>query len=342
MILTSDIHLTDRKEDDYRWGLFGFLKDLVISSSSKRVFILGDLTIFKDNHSSKLVNRLVSGILDIVSVGCEVHILMGNHDYLDAGQPFFGFLNNLDGVHYYSSIQHCVGDTSILMLPHTRNPLEDWGRAEGIREYLRKFNTVMMHQTIDQSVASNGQRMEGMSRSLFKGARARIYSGDIHVPQDIARVTYIGAPYPITYGDSYNPRVLVVRKGKERSECFETIKKHTIIVRDIEDASVFEGVGVGDQVKLRIEVCQGEDWEFKKDRSVKTLEGLGASSIVTELIPSETRSERKRLSQKNVNYKVTPEEALKVFVRRSRIKSSIALRGLSIIGQHLRSGKHDT
>ena len=97
MIITSDLHLTDRARDEYRWELFPWLIELVEETGSDEVLILGDLTDAKNNHSAELVNRMVK---ELTNLPAHVYVLKGNHDYVDPDQPFFGFLNEIPGVRF--------------------------------------------------------------------------------------------------------------------------------------------------------------------------------------------------------------------------------------------------
>jgi UDP-2,3-diacylglucosamine pyrophosphatase LpxH len=54
-IITSDLHLTDRPQDEYRWGIFPWLVNQSKELEVENLFILGDLTDFKDKHSAKII-----------------------------------------------------------------------------------------------------------------------------------------------------------------------------------------------------------------------------------------------------------------------------------------------
>ena len=91
ILLTSDLHFTDKPEDSYRFDLFDAMRDWCEEYPIKHIIILGDLTNEKDNHSSKLVNKIVNGIFSLTCY-CPVDILMGNHDYIDPENAYFQFL----------------------------------------------------------------------------------------------------------------------------------------------------------------------------------------------------------------------------------------------------------
>ena len=67
-LLTSDLHLTDRPNDAYRWD---FLSKWLWGIRFDSLVILGDLTEEKDCHSSVLVNgqpRLCGGFQPVLSI----------------------------------------------------------------------------------------------------------------------------------------------------------------------------------------------------------------------------------------------------------------------------------
>ena len=97
MIITTDLHLTNRERDAYRWDLFPWLEKKLATTDSTDLVILGDLTDAKDGHSAALVNRITD---TLANLPVQVTILKGNHDYIDEETPFFRFLNKLDNVHF--------------------------------------------------------------------------------------------------------------------------------------------------------------------------------------------------------------------------------------------------
>ena len=91
-LIFTDIHLTDNPREEYRWRVFDdAIVQFLFLKKATDIMILGDLTDRKDNHSASLVNRLVRNVKRLAELA-PVTVLMGNHDYLDPINPFFGFL----------------------------------------------------------------------------------------------------------------------------------------------------------------------------------------------------------------------------------------------------------
>ncbi|MAF25776.1 hypothetical protein CL634_09420 [bacterium] len=210
-LLVSDLHLTDNPRDEYRWDIFNQIFDVISDYEVNQVYILGDLTDKKDNHSAKLVSRIVENLLDMKAIKpiSFIAIVKGNHDYTDKDNPFFEFLESISGIRYTKNPEY-MGE-GLTLLPHTKNPIWDWQDLD--RFFFEDTTEIFMHQTVKGSLASNGMEMDGIPIEFFNRFKklTHIFSGDIHVPQNVGNVTYVGAPYHINFGDKYDPRMIVVR-----------------------------------------------------------------------------------------------------------------------------------
>jgi hypothetical protein len=186
------------------------------STTSGRWCISGDLTDAKDYHSAHLVNQVVCEMNLLALEVEEMIVLMGNHDYLKAGYPpFFAFMQALPNVTMaYKPTESLDGGVSAFFLPHTRNPAKDWKGLD-----LSHYNYVFMHQTIKGSISSNGTAMEGEELPDLSKA-GKIYSGDIHVPQVIGPIEYVGSPYHVHFGDRFKARCIVIDRMQRKKDIF--------------------------------------------------------------------------------------------------------------------------
>ncbi len=86
-------------------------------------------------------------------------------------------------------------------------------------------------------------------------------SGDVHVPQTIGPVTYVGAPYTVDFGDIYEPRVLEIgltpsNKLQMQSIPCTGMQKRLIVGKSMQDVA---GIALkneyqpGDILKVRID-----------------------------------------------------------------------------------------
>jgi len=274
----SDLHLTDNPKDEYRWGIFDFLKTLVYASTP--VLILGDLTDAKDKHNSVLVNRIVSKLMFLsLNVG-PVFILCGNHDYLVPSSPFFNFLNNCEDITFVTSptLQNVGYFGNILFLPATPSPTTVWEEIFSSKGQINIQNNltlishvhmIVMHQTVSGAVVENGTAMpSGLPATYFteKNLQMPVYSGDIHVPQKIGNIEYVGAPYPIHFGDKFKGRVIcITNKGVPEDHFYETIQRKTIVIKSLKELEESQ-INPGDQIKIRVQMEERsiEAWEAFK------------------------------------------------------------------------------
>lgn len=272
-LLASDLHLTSNPADEYRWELFPWLTEQIRRAGAKTLVLCGDLTDAKDYHPSELVNRTVK-VIDQMSALCDVMIIRGNHDYLRDGHMFFEFLNALPHVNVITKpCDDGVTDPDgalTLYLPHTKTPMKDWSGFD-----FSNFAYVFMHQTAPGSLAGNGQAMGGEEMPLLNAA-GKVFSGDIHVPQKVGPIEYIGSPYHVHFGDNFQTRVIEIdRSGKQFDLHFPSIRKVMLDVTSLDDfVEASRGLGAKDQVKVRVSLPESEKHYW---RAVKaTIEHAGA------------------------------------------------------------------
>lgn len=276
LILTGDWHLTDNPNDEYRWGLFSYLRAQIaeLDMGVKILFILGDLTEKKDYHSAKLVNRLVAELVMTYRAGLTgIVILRGNHGGLGEVE-FFEFLKWFPyiQVHVKPVIER-FGMTKIALLPHTRNPKEDWATIE-----FSEAHYVFTHVTVSGAKSESDFSLGGDNNAEFlktlkvglNTGLPRIYSGDVHVPQKIGELEYVGAPYPIRFGDRFKGRIIVLGNKGRTEWHYPTIKKAKLQISSVEELNK-AWLKKGDQLKVEL-VLPREDrhrWhQFKAEVSV--------------------------------------------------------------------------
>jgi hypothetical protein len=272
MLLTADLHLTDNPKDEYRWSLFPWLVKQVKKHQVGMIGLLGDLTDVKDRHSEPLVNRVVDN-LELLGKACPVIFDPGNHDGIQAGRPFFRFANHIYNV---TCLTGPMDLDQMLFLPNTRDAQTDWADIN-----FNSFRYIFCHQTFDGCVVENGMKMLGLPPAIFGKTKARIYSGDIHVPQVVSnkpRIEYVGAPYRIRFGDEYEPRVLMIGetpKGEHQQQdlYFPTAMKFLIEldgadpIRQLEKKLHRLQAEEGDQAKVRVQLKRDELPEWFAIRS---------------------------------------------------------------------------
>jgi DNA repair exonuclease SbcCD ATPase subunit/DNA repair exonuclease SbcCD nuclease subunit len=287
-LLTGDWHLDDLPANEYRWRIFNFIEDAFCREPVKKIIIAGDLSDQKDRHSSILVNRVVSELTKITRF-VPIIFLPGNHDRPLEGPPFWEFLGHLDRLEFVDRPK--LIDRA-LFLPHRANPKEEW---EGFDDLKKRAVAIVMHQTV--SGAREGDRIYQSSSLPELPTDIPIYSGDIHTPQKIGNVTYIGAPHAIKFGDDYPYRMILVDESFQfvKEIRLPGISKKVIAVRSPEDLAKAP-VEKGDQIKIRVALKPSDlsEWKIFEEEIHRWAqkELINLISIETEIPIPETSSSR--------------------------------------------------
>lgn len=331
-LLTSDLHFTDKVADRYRFGVLNWLARQVRSNTKiKGVLLLGDLTDEKDNHSSELVNKIVKGLTEISEIS-PVYILKGNHDYIDETNPFFGFLSNLDNIHFITDPKKIkIDGERLTFLPHTRNPYKDWNELDDA--YFNDADYIFLHQTLQGSLSSNGTEMEGMEKSYFEDLDALIISGDIHVPQKLGNIEYVGTPYRVRFGDNFEPRVMLVESPDKVSNLkYPCLKKHTVVIKEAGELYK-SNIDEGDQVKVRLSLSKADvvDWKKYKQEVINACDDLGFQLHGVELVVKKRKELKSSEDTPKVTINKAPLEIFRDFCEVNKIDSNMAAYGRKLI-----------
>lgn len=312
-LLCSDLHLTDQPATEYRWGLFPWLNEQIRTHHVRTLFCLGDVTDAKDNHSAELTNRVVQSFAGLKID--DIKILAGNHDWLKRGQEYFRFLSHLPNVEFITAPKEDadVNGQSAFYLPYSKTPAQDWKGWD-----FSHYQFLFMHQTVKGSIASNGQAMEG--EELPALSAGRVFSGDIHVPQNIGGLTYVGSPYHVHFGDKFKPRcILIDRHGKESDLHFETISRIVVKVSGLRQLKRMS-FKAGDQVKLRIELDESDKhgWSVLRREAMAHLTELGVVVAGVELIVLKSQN-RGEVGGSEGRPVLTPRSAIWRYVAREEL-----------------------
>jgi DNA repair exonuclease SbcCD nuclease subunit len=336
-LLIADLHLTDSPKDEYRWDIFPWLKDQIEEHQVQRLTILGDLTDRKDKHSAKLVNRLVKNFQLISTCVKEVIILKGNHDYVDADCPFFEFLGTSINIRF---ITKPIRIWDSLYLPHTRNPKEDW--PEFLKEKGVGAKYIFMHQTVSGSIFANGYKFETDKakeyNDLLDTQKALVYSGDVHVPQEIGAITYIGSPYSINYGDHWSGRAILLKDGEELDLEYDGPIKWCIDIRSIEELEKFISDNmvadteiIGDRAKVRIHLGR-EDFHLYNELKIQAKKLMDELCIESTIEMKSIKDKvNKKVKISNKDFKLQPKEIVEQFSKRERLSKDRVGKALELI-----------
>lgn len=326
-LLCSDLHLTANPRDEYRWGLFPWLLEQAARYSVSSIGILGDLTDAKDYHSAELVNRTAQNVTMLARV-YTTYVLKGNHDYLRDGHAFFEFLSLIPNLLFINQPydSSAVGE-ACLWLPHTKSPAKDWAGID-----LSHCQYVFMHQTIKGALASNGQAMEGEPLPDLSAA-GKVYSGDIHVPQVIGPVEYVGSPYHVHFGDSFRPRCLVLFEDGTREVLrFPSVSRVSLKVASVEEFKAVRSLRACDQVKLEVSLAKSDlpFWRSIRQELINHAESLGVVLEGVKLTTTGTERGRVRVAPRNLE----PGDVMAAYVSNEGLGGEFLQVGLDFINTH--------
>lgn len=355
-LMTSDLHFTDKLEDAYRFGIFEqlltLLEEIKESGAGKEtnLLILGDILDAKDRHPSRLINKVLEGLMKLSEKADEIYILMGNHDYIDDGTPYFKFLNYFpsSNITYVTEplLVHNVGGPKMLFLPHSRSPVNYFSNSTVEEWELHKVDFLFMHQTFSGAVSESGRELEGFPPALPRlfGYPGRIFSGDIHAPQSNDNYTYVGSPYHVHFGDKYQPRILelnvtmgmdgTVTDQKVTNHGTKFPKRHMLSIRDA--GEIEDKVFVGDQVKIRLNLAKEDlvDWSSHRERVLETCRKCRVEVFGIEIQRNDSLDAGPEESEASVEVvgDPSPSEALESFLLREDPPSHIADFGKKLVG----------
>lgn len=243
--------MSHNPRDDYRFAFMKWLEAYARKHKPDEIVIAGDLTEEKDRHPAELVNKVVQHVHALSKIA-PVIALEGNHDYKDEGHAFFAFLSRIDNARWISK-PCAIGD--VLYLPHTNDYKRDWANID-----LGAYGTRVCHQTFNGASVGFGRQLEGIPLDVLP-RKGRTFCGDIHVPQVMGRLVFIGSPYHVDFGDDFASRIIEQTDGTWNSIDTSTLpQKRAINVSPAHVARSMDKTNPGDIVQITVEVDTMEGW----------------------------------------------------------------------------------
>ena len=308
-ILVSDTHFTDRPSDEYRWGLWPWLRQQAEKVQADEILHLGDMTDAKDRHPSRLVNRLVSS-MGLVTDVTRLYILKGNHDYIDPLDPFFGFVGGHSKIRYFKMptvVELSIGKATFV-------PADTMWNFQP-----HEFPYLFTHVTFFGAEAENGALLPGVDPNRLSDYKGMCYSGDIHVPQKVRKnIEYVGAPYHIRFGDRFTPRVLVVyNNGKTNELHYPAPRKVSLNIDSLRrlDRAPAEK---GDHVRVRYHLHRTEYdlWHDMREDIKKIAAEKGWELFAVEAVPDKPAQGREGIIPPEFQ---TPEQVFDTYAEENRL-----------------------
>jgi hypothetical protein len=319
-LLVTDLHLDDHPDNEYRWQIWEHILQAVIQHCIETVFILGDWVDRKDRFTARFINRLVDTVRGITG-RARLVVLRGNHDTAMTPPNYFDFMasHTIEGFEYVTSPRPFF--SHLMLLPFTHHPKVAWADLR-----LADYKAAFMHATVTGAVVENGIVMENKNFPILPRA-VKFYSGDVHVPQQVRNVTYVGAPHPIKFGDSFPCRMLVLNDDYAVVLELPLTPPRKIMadIRDVADLATLSARH-GDQIKIRFNCppSQIEHWGETEQQIIQWANEHGVTVAGTEIIVGARTPDSLDLEQ-------TPEAILKGFGEREGLTPELLQVGLDLL-----------
>jgi predicted phosphodiesterase len=325
-LLFTDPHLTDNPLEAYRWNIFKTLEELAIKHQVSEIDCLGDLVDRKDYHSRTLIN----GVIDVFShlqsfTKADIKIISGNHDAPTTGLYYWKFLNKL-GIKY---IQEPELHDGVYFLPFTSNPEKDWEKLN-----FKGVKTLFMHQCVSGSLVENDRVLSGCTLPLSVN-NFIIYSGDIHRPQTVGNVIYIGTPHPVKFSESWPNRVILIK-----DDCFampidiwlDTTKRAILDIASSQELMTMP-YKKGDQVRIRYHLTGKQLTQWPEEQKVITKwgsdRGIHIASTESILIGDGVKANtNKKVEQLEL---MKPAEVVRTFGADEKLSSDVIDMGVALL-----------
>jgi predicted phosphodiesterase len=316
-IITGDLHLSHNPRDDYRFGFMKWLEKYARKRKPDQIVIAGDLTEEKDRHPAELVNKVVDHVHALAQIA-PVIALEGNHDYKDEGHAFFAFLSRIPNTRWISK-PTAIGD--MLCLPHTNNYKRDWKHID-----LAAYDTRLCHQTFNGASVGFGRKLEGIPLDVLP-RNGVTFCGDIHVPQEMGQLVYIGAPYHVDFGDDYKARVIECNDRDWVSVDTSTLPQKRLIKLEEAPHLRQQHYNKGDIVEIKVNVDDMGGWQpLKQQVQAEAIEmGMKVWAIKPVLAKHVVRRRHK------VKDSQTDHEILETFAKRHDLTEHTLKVGVSLL-----------
>ena len=328
-LFTADLHLVDTVQEEYRWGIFDTLEAICQKIKIDIICIAGDATDRKDRHPGALVNRFVSSLEKLQkNTNARIVIIAGNHDQPLKPPYFWDFLNKT-GIQYITKPTLVEG---VFLLPYADNPVQEWKELK-----LEEASAIIMHQTVAGSRVEGDFVIEHAPHPVPIFPRGvPVYSGDVHRPQEINGVTYIGVPHPTRFGETWPNRVLHIS-----SDSWHLYDEIPIVgvrraILDIDSAAALNATDYkkGDQLRIRYKLTNDTlsswpveelaiyDWARSREVAIISLEAS------LEAVASTTITTTGSVAEATI---MPPADLLRAFSQSEKLAPEVVEFGLNLL-----------
>lgn len=325
-LLTGDWHLTDNPLEEYRWRVFDSILAIHKEKKIDRLFILGDAWDRKDRHTGELLNRFVMNARRLTKEEIELYILQGNHDAPLKGVSYWEFLSDYSKVNYVDKI---LDLEDVILLPSSKNPLIDWRDV-----YFKDKKAIFIHQTVDGAMVERDYVLKADAPLPVFPKGIPVFSGDVHRPQKVGPVTYVGTPHPTRFGEDWPNQVVLVEAGDYKNPHPIPIKSIERVILDIKDwGEVPARLGEGDQVRIRFYLTKStiSEWPKQEEKIKEWAKKVGVIVVSLEPILTEVLEEGHPVIEADQIETLPPLELVKLYGEEEEISDSVLKTGIDIV-----------
>ena len=228
--LISDTHFGKYAIDSDKWLniMTSYFYDFFIPTLKKHkkpgdiLFFLGDLYDNRTSINIKVINTVVKLFEDLSEI-IDIHMILGNHDnfnMIDTDINSICTIRNIKNITIYEQPNQIIFDgLKIAIMPWI------YGKDNEIK-ILEKYSgsdLLFCHSDLNgcrtQLYPTRPLSKRILDITDFKGY-GKVYSGHIHIVQEINNFTFVGCPYHLDRNDYENVKGIFVYDTKKKTDFF--------------------------------------------------------------------------------------------------------------------------
>lgn len=228
--IISDFHYGKYTSDSDKWllNMNSYFYEFFIPHIQKyakpgdKLAILGDIFDNRNSISQKALTSVVK-LFEKLSTIIECHVILGNHDMFSMSDPEINAvvsIRNIRNVYVYEKPTLLnIDNTSILFMPwiHGKN------NEKQVLEQYSGTDLLFCHSDLNgcrtQLYPTRPLNREILNIKDFNGFK-KVYSGHIHIVQEINNFTFVGSPYHLDRNDVENTKGIWVYNTSKKEDTF--------------------------------------------------------------------------------------------------------------------------
>lgn len=230
LFMVSDFHFGKHSLDSDKWlkMMLSYFYEFFIPTIKKyakkddKLIILGDIFDNRNNINIKVLVAVVKLFEDLGKI-IEVHTILGNHDMWAMSDPEINSvcsIRNIPGIKVYQEPEVMNFDgKDVLMFPWVHGKNEE----KTILEKHNGCDILICHSDLNgcrtQLNPTRPINRDILDINDFTGYK-HVYSGHIHITQQIKHFTFVGSPYHLDRNDISNRKGIWVYDTKKDTDIF--------------------------------------------------------------------------------------------------------------------------